>query len=216
MTIESRVYAALLRLFPKQFRDEYGAEMLAAFRDMRSASRSTPLRFWTFIVADTMRAAARERLEGMRWLATALFGLLVTTGIAHGVTFTYRYLYHPYFEGIMIPALPYGLALGFVLGGSIALAQRLLFPAAEQSAGRWVLASAVALPVAILFCGTAIEHALDGLSPLAAQPHLLALDVFVVGLARQKTWMDLATQFSAMAASALAVRAIALERRHVH
>jgi hypothetical protein len=210
--IAERAYSALLLLFPKSFRDEFRRDMLADFHEMHRALETTnapPLRFWTFIVADTLRAAARERLDGARWLATALFGLLVTTGVAHGVTFTYRYLYHPYFEGMTIPALPYGLALGLVLGCSIALAQLLLFPAAEERAGRWMLASAVALPIAILFCGTAIEHALDGVSPLAAQPHLLALDVFVVGLAHQKTWMDLATQFSAMAASALAVRAIA-------
>ena len=35
-----RIYSALLRLYPKPFREEYGSEMLSAFRDMRQARRS--------------------------------------------------------------------------------------------------------------------------------------------------------------------------------
>jgi len=131
----------------------------------------------------------------------------------------YRYFYHPYFEGTTIPALPYGLALGLVLGVAIAVAQWALFPAAERRAVDWALASAVTLPVAILFCATAVQRAMDGVNPLAAKPQLLALNIFVLGLARPVSWMDLATQFSAMAASALIVRAFMLTpllRRHAH
>src|SRR5205085_1150977 len=127
----------------------------------------------------------------------------------HTATFLYRYFYHPYFEGTAIPALPYGLALGLVLGISVAAAQWFLFPAAERRASRWALASAVAIPIAILFCGTAVEQAMDGLTPLAAQSHPRLLDLLVLGLGRPKTWIDVATQFSAMAASALGIRAIA-------
>ena len=147
MTAE-RIYSALLRLYPKPFREEYGSEMLSAFRDMRQARRSSPIRFWVFVLADSVSAAARERLEGTRWLATALFGLLVTVATAHIVTFTYRYFYHPYFEGTMIPPLPYGAALGLVIGLAVAAAQRLLFPADERRASRWALASAVTIPIA--------------------------------------------------------------------
>ena len=60
---------------------------------------------------------------------------------------------------------------------------------------------------------------MDGVNPIAAQQHFVALNVFVLGLARPSTWADLATQFSAMAASALIVRAFMLkplQRRHAH
>jgi len=215
-----RLYAALLHLYPRPFREEYGDEMLAAFREMRRARRSSPLRFWRFVVADTVTAAGRERLDAMRWLASSVFGLLVTVATAQAVTFAYRYFYHPYFEGRAIPALPYGVALGLVLGAAIAVAQWLLFPPAERRAGRWALASAVTLPLAILFCATAVERAMDGLNPVAAQSRIAALNIFVLGLARQSTWMEFAMQFSAMAASALVVRALMLEpflrRRHAH
>jgi hypothetical protein len=215
-----RLYAALLYLYPRPFRHEYGDEMLAAFRDMRHSRRSTPLRFWRFVVADTLCAAARERLEAMRWLATSVFGLLVTTATANAVTWTYRYFYHPYFEDTAIPALPYAMALGLVLGAAVGVAQCMLFPAPERRASRWALVSGVTLPIAILLCGTAVTHAIHGLNPVVAQAHPLALDVFVLGLVQPNNWTDVAVQFSAMAASALVVRAFMLrpllERRHAH
>jgi hypothetical protein len=214
-----RVYAAILRLYPRPFRDEYGDEMAATFRELRDSRRSTPLRFWTFILADAARTAGRERLEGMRWLGTALFGLLVTIAAAQAAMCSYRYFYHPYFEGTAIPPIPYGVALGLVLGVSIAVAQRAMFPSAERRAVDWALASAVALPIAIFFCATAVEHAMNAVNPVAAEPHLFALNIFVLGLARPGNWTDVATQFSAMAASALIVRTfmlMPLERRHAH
>jgi len=214
-----RVYTALLRLYPSEFRDEYGDEMLAAFRELRRTRPESPLRFWLFVASDVFTSAARLHLEGMRWLATALFGLAATVATAHGVTFFFRYFYHPYFEGTAIPPLPYGAALGLVLGVSVAAAQWLLFPAAERRAGRWALASAVALPVAVLFCGTAIEQALDGLNPVVVVHHPFALDVLVVGFARSGHWNEIATQFVAMAMSALIIRVLMLtreDRRHAH
>ena len=215
-----RLYAALLHLYPASFRDEYGDEMLAAFREMHRRRTRTRLSFWMFVLVDTVRTAGAERLDTMRWLAASLFGLLVTVTAAHAVTWTYAYFYHPYFEGTAIPALPYGLALGLVLGIAVAFAQWMLFPAAERRAGRWALASAVALPIAILFCSTAIQRVIDGLNPVASQVRLPALSVLVLGLDQPRTWMDLAMQFSAMAVSALVVRAFMLtpllKRRHAH
>ena len=204
-----RIYTALLRLYPAAFRDEYGAEMLSAFHDLRAARTSTPIRFWTFIVRDAVSSAARERLHGARWLATALFGLAVTVATARATTFAYRYFYHPYFEDTAVRPLPYGLLLGLVLGLSVAAAQWVLFPAEERRAGRWALASAVALPVAILFCSTAIEQALDGLSPVVPLHHPLALDILAVGFRYSGGWSAIATQFIAMALSALILVRIA-------
>ena len=213
------MYAALLRLYPRAFREEYGGEMLAAFREMQRARTSTPARFWAFVAADTARAVARERIDGVRWMAAALFGLLVTIASAHAATFTYQYFYHPYFERTAIPALPSGLALGLVLSISVAAAQWFLFPAAERRASRWALASGVALPLTVLFCGAALDHAMAGVNPIAQQ-RPAALDLLILSLPQLNTWADLATQFSAMAASALVVRALMLKpltaRRHAH
>lgn len=208
-----RLYAALLYLYPREFRDEFGEEMLDLFRELRHAQRLTPVRFWTFILGDTVTAVARERLEGARWLATALFGLLVTVLTAHAVTFTYRYFYHPYFETVAIPTLPYGAALGLVLGVSVAAAQWMLFPARARRASHWLLASAVTLPVAILFCSAAIEQALDGLNPVIQLHHPIALEVLEIGVGRGG-WDQLARHFVAMGVSASLIRLLMRSPRH--
>ena len=214
-----RVYSMLLCLYPKPFRDEYGVEMLDAFQEMHRRRTRPAAAFWTFVVLDTARAAGRERLDSMRWLATAMFGLLVTVVTAHAATFTYRYFYHPYFEGTSISALPYGVALGLVLGVSVLAAQLAMFPAAERRAGRWALTSAVTLPIAVLFCSTAIQQALDGLKPAVIVRQPVGLDLLVVGLARPFSWHDVATQFAAMAVAAILVSTVMLrplERRHAY
>ena len=208
-----RIYTALLHLYPSEFREEYGDDMLAAFRELRRTRGGSPLRFWMFIAADVFASAARLHLDGIRWLATALFGLAATVATAHAVTSVYRYFYHPYLEGRAIPALPYGAALGLVLGVSVAIAQWILFPAAERRAGRWALASAVALPVTVLFCSSAIEQALDGLNPVIQIHHPLALDLLVIGPIGN--WSAIATQFAAMATSAVVVRMLAESRKYV-
>ena len=81
----------------------------------------------------------------MRWLATRSSALLVDgRRRRHGVRGRIGYFYHPYFEGATIPPLPYGLALGLVLGVSVARSRSgVLFPAAERRAQPWVLASAM-------------------------------------------------------------------------
>ena len=214
-----RIYRLLLHLYPRRFREEYGDEMRAAFSDMRRRHRAGGVIFWAFVLTDTFRAAGRERLEAMRWLATAACGLLVTTMAGDVTAWTYRYFYHPYFEGITIRVLPYGAALGFVLGASVAIAQRLLFPSSERRAHQWMLASAVALPVAVLFCSAAVDRAVTGVSPIA-NIHPSVLDIFVLGLAQPRNWFDLATQFGAMATSAIVVRALLMtpraRSRHAH
>ena len=218
MTAE-RLYAVLLHLYPRRFREEYGADMLAAFSTLKNRRADAPAAFWALVLRDTIGAAGRERLDATRWLATAACGLLVTTIAGDAGGWAYRYFYHPYFEGLTIGVLPYGIALGLVLGSSIAIAQRLLFPSAERRARQWMLASAVALPVAVLFCSTAIDGAATGVLPIA-NAHPAVLDLFVLSLAKPRGWSDLATQFAAMAASAVFVRALLtgplVRNRHAH
>jgi hypothetical protein len=204
MTAE-RVYATLLRLYPKSFREEFGADMLADFGDLRRARRLTALTFWRFILVDTLYSAARQRIDLARWLAMYGIGLLATVGAAQFTSSAYGYFYHPYLEGWTISVLPYGIMLGLVLGGSITMAQRVIAPALVTSTNRWMLASAVVVPVTVLFCTAAIDRALAGVNPVAASSHVAALTVILTGLVPMH-WTDLAMQFAAMAASALLVR----------
>jgi hypothetical protein len=227
-----RVYTALLRLYPRSLRDEYGAEMTAAFAQLRRTTNQSSIAFWLFVAVDVARSATMAQIDecrrgsrrvALRLAVSSLAGLSATVAAAHGTNWLYGYFYHPYLEGRAIPALPYGVALGLVLGGTVGLAQRLLLPARVRRASAWALASAVAAPIAVLFCSAAIERALSGLNPVAADPS--AVDLFAVTVTHARTWMDLALQFGAMTASALAVRAVikaaktsrhALLERHAH
>jgi hypothetical protein len=205
------VYAALLHLYPRQFRQDYGDDMLAAFSDMRTRWRGRPIAFWTFVLRDSLSAAGRERLDAMRWLATAACGLLVTTLTGDGAAWLYRYLYHPYFEGVTVRVLPSGIALGFVLGASIAVAQRMLFRPAERRARQWALASTIALPITVFFCSAAIDRVTAGVLPIA-NAHPRVLDMFVFRPPQAQGWIDLATQFAAMGTAAVVVRALLITR----
>ena len=224
-----RLYVTLLTLYPKAFRDEYGAAMLDAFRDLRASSRRSPLALWRFVVVDIVRSAVRQQLDECRtgarrhslhWLASCVLGLIVTLLVAHAVAWTFSYFYHPYFEGVTVPPWGYGACLGLVLGGAIAISQWILLPTRVRGAGAWAMASAIALPIAALLGGAVIERTLAGMNPVAANPYADALSVVMRGLHQPKNWTELAVQFAAMAASALAVGAITArthaEKRHAY
>ncbi len=66
-TIPERLYAALLRLLPFDFRTEYGPDMEETFRAQRqeaetSLGRGGLLRMWTATIADIVRMAPREHM----------------------------------------------------------------------------------------------------------------------------------------------------------
>jgi hypothetical protein len=224
-----RLYAALLGLYPKSFRDEYGEEMRIAFSRLRDSSARSHVAFWSFVLADVARSAAIAQLDecrhgsrqiALRLAASSVAGLLTTTAAARGTSWLYGYVYHPYLEGVAIPMLPYGLALGLVLGGTVGITQWLLLPARVRRASTWALASAVALPIAVLFCSAAFERALAGLNPVAAEVPPPAVGFLFLDARGMTTWMGLGIEFTAMAASALIVRALMrrplMERRHAH
>ena len=229
-----RLYTSLLALYPKPFRDEYGDDMLAAFRGMRRANSRPPFAFWRFVAVDLVRSAGREQLAAcrtgprrfaVRWLAICAIGIVVTSMVANVATWTFQYFYHPYFEGLTLLPSVYGACLGLVLGGTVGAGQWMLLPAAVRRARSWMLASAVALPVAVLFCGTAIERVLLGVNPLAAHSDPDVLRALISGLDRATDWTGLTLQFGAMAASGLVARALIVrplmvrpfvERYHAH
>jgi hypothetical protein len=68
-----RAYRALLVLYPRAFRREYGDEMVATvaldLAAVRRRSRAGVVPFWTFVIGDLLRTASRLR---SRQLAAAL------------------------------------------------------------------------------------------------------------------------------------------------
>ena len=66
-TIGDRIYGVLLRAYPSQFRDRFGAGMRYAFACDREIARSRGLslyaRFWVLTIVDTLRSGFAERSE---------------------------------------------------------------------------------------------------------------------------------------------------------
>src|SRR5215203_3858698 len=69
-TIGERLYRLLLRFYPGEFRDDYGREMLLAFRerlsDDRGAGAGAVLRLWAQLLADSIVRAPGEHLDVLR------------------------------------------------------------------------------------------------------------------------------------------------------
>ena len=84
MKLETRIYGWLLRVYPKDFRLEFGQEMAQVFRlDLEKAKlEKRTLMFWISTVFDCLYGATREWLfrrgESMHWLRgmAIFFGLL--------------------------------------------------------------------------------------------------------------------------------------------
>jgi putative ABC transport system permease protein len=59
-TFGARLYRRLLRLYPREFQDEYGAEMARLYRDR--ARDEGALRLWLALLGDLVRTAPQEQL----------------------------------------------------------------------------------------------------------------------------------------------------------
>ncbi|HEV3468094.1 MAG TPA: hypothetical protein VG148_02155 [Pyrinomonadaceae bacterium] len=67
-TCSTRLYALLLAAYPSEFRREYGREMTLVFAARcreRAGGAAALAGLWREALADLLRAAARERLEGL-------------------------------------------------------------------------------------------------------------------------------------------------------
>ena len=60
-TLGVRLYRRLLRLYPREFLEEYGAEMTRLYRDR--ARDEGALRLWLDLLLDVPRTAPREQIN---------------------------------------------------------------------------------------------------------------------------------------------------------
>ncbi len=79
----ARRYAALLRLYPKRYRQAFGAQMLQTFKDYyRDASEregGVGLTFWLAVVGDELQGIAREQTMTLR--ARRILLILIALGV---------------------------------------------------------------------------------------------------------------------------------------
>ena len=153
-----QVYSALLRLYPKSFRQEYGATIVETFREMRRDTQLRPFRLWLFVIGDLCRSIWREYIShwksgprgfALQWVLACALGAIVTGVLGSALTASVSAFYHPYLEGVSFPPWSYGALLGLGMGGaqSAALRPRL------RLGGWWILitagCAAVGLEVAV-------------------------------------------------------------------
>lgn len=141
-----QVYAALLALYPKPFREAYGDAMMEVFRGLRCANRRPAPAFWRFVIADLVRSVCQAQLDACRsgarrfalhWLAVCALAVIATGLVANLATWSFSYLYHPYLEGLRFAPWAYGAFLGLGLGVAQSAALRNRFPMSVA----WVLVS---------------------------------------------------------------------------
>ena len=84
--ISEMLYSALLHLYPKRFRLEYGEAMIDAFRAARRDI--APTRFWCLIAKDLCRSVCqehlREREPSLRHVARCTFASVLSTVVLIG------------------------------------------------------------------------------------------------------------------------------------
>ena len=146
-----RIYSWLLLIYPGSFREEFGADMLVDFSRLRRSKRDRPLAFWRFVVADVVRSAVHQHLERLRegrgrvvvrWLFVCLVGIATTGTVIDLFGWTFRYLYHPFLEGLDISAVACGH--GVCLGAGLGITQSIVLRYRWRLALAWVAVSGVA------------------------------------------------------------------------
>ena len=146
-----RIYSWLLLIYPRSFREEFGADMLVDFSRLRRSKRDRPLAFWRFVVVDVVRSAVHQHLERfregrgrvvVRWLFVCLVGIATTGTVIDLFGWTFRYLYHPFLEGLDISAVACGY--GVCLGAGLGITQSIVLRYRWRLALTWVAVSGVA------------------------------------------------------------------------
>ena len=79
-------YAALLRLYPRDFREEYGPALRQVFDELARDAEVPGWRLWLTVLADVPGSVVPERLAGLRRSGRPGAGLL--PGVAAGLTWT--------------------------------------------------------------------------------------------------------------------------------
>jgi MFS family permease len=113
----TRVYRLLLRLYPVEFRREYGDQMVLAFRDrLRDSGRRSLLAtfaFWASALVDLLSSAWAEQREANPAQQTGVFGVALSTLAGLTLLIDSRTSDVDYLAYLLLVSLPMAASLRF-------------------------------------------------------------------------------------------------------
>jgi hypothetical protein len=125
-----KIYALLIRLYPKRFRREYEDQMLHTFGELSRDSPHAPIYFWSVILRDVCRSVVREYVDawtcGMGrlardWVSACSLGAMASGAVTWVFIMSVNLLFPPRTN---LPTGVYGALIGLVIGGAQALVLR--------------------------------------------------------------------------------------------
>jgi hypothetical protein len=135
-----KIYASLMRLYPKRFRREYEDQMLHTFRELSRDSPHAPVYFWSVILHDVCRSVVREYVDawtcGMGrlardWVSACSLGAMASGAVMWVFIRSVNLLFPPRYDpsGFVHivatnPTGVYGALIGLVIGSAQALVLR--------------------------------------------------------------------------------------------
>jgi hypothetical protein len=173
MTAE-RIYALLLRLYPRAFREEFGRDMLADFSVLHRANVHRPIAFWRLVLADVVRSAIQAHIDTLRaghrsfllrWSFVCATGIVVTGIVVTLFACGYRYFYHPFLEGMRPRDFSGGV--GACVGIGLGITQSLMLRFKGRVALAWTAVSGLACAAGLFAIGT-MDMRRQPLSPALA------------------------------------------------
>ena len=98
MNLETRIFRALLKLYPRAFRQEYGEEMTRVFQESLS-SQGSGFRFWIRTFLDVISSAFKVQLNTTRggFMRTVLVKFGAVCGVAVGFYYAWIGMTSPLF-----------------------------------------------------------------------------------------------------------------------
>jgi len=203
-----RLYSALLGLYPRDFRRDYGDQMTQAFAELHRARARSRVAFWMFVAGDTCRSALQARVaawrpfvrytSGVRWAGACATAAIVSGLAGNALTYAFSYFYHPYFEGL--PVAPW--MFGAIVGAGLTLTQVVVLRRWLSLGPAWVLVTALG-SLTVLLCVGPTSVMLRGWDPISAQPPAIHAPVQPSSGGR-----DLAVELFVMAICGLVIAAL--------
>jgi hypothetical protein len=179
MNLETRIYQALLKLYPRAFRREYGEEMTRVFQE-NLASESSSFKLWIQTFADVFSSASREHVQGGRMFqrVAAISGVLMA---ATTLVRLRTILQNP--QALVASTFETILIVSCVLAVLVAI---LLRPKMERDAGWWITVITIPSYIVCLALAFSFADKMPGSDVISKAGNLLVFGLLTLTTIRRQ------------------------------